>query len=63
MGGGIDDERQGVDAGEASDDGGASTPGRPAEPAHLASVVGLVWRSVIMWLVLVALMTMANLVG
>ena len=54
---------EGEDAGEASDDGGASTPGRPAEPAHLASVVGLVWRSVIMWLVLVALMTMANLVG
>ena len=53
----------GEDTGEASDDGGASTPGRPAEPAHLASVVGLVWRSVIMWLVLVALMTMANLVG
>ena len=54
---------EGEDAGDASDDGGASTPGRPAEPAHLASVVGLVWRSVIMWLVLVALMTMANLVG
>jgi adenosylcobinamide-phosphate synthase len=26
-------------------------------------VVGLVWRTVIMWLVLVALLTMANLVG
>jgi len=26
-------------------------------------VVGLVWRSVIMWLVLVALLTMANLLG
>lgn len=42
---------------------GSSTPGRPAEVAHLASVVGLVWRSVIMWLVLVALLTMANLMG
>jgi len=52
-----------AETGATSDDGGASTPGRPAEPAHLASVVGLVWRSVIMWLVLVALMTMANLVG
>jgi adenosylcobinamide-phosphate synthase len=31
--------------------------------AHFAQVVGLVWRSVIMWLVLVALLTMANLVG
>lgn len=42
---------------------GASTPGRPAQLGHLASVVGLVWRSVIMWLVLVALLTMANLLG
>ena len=42
---------------------GASTPGRPAELGHLASVVGLVWRSVIMWLLLVALLTMANLLG
>ncbi len=42
---------------------GSSTPGRAAEPGHLASVVGLVWRSVIMWLVLVALLTMANLMG
>lgn len=40
-----------------------STPGQPAELGHLASVVGLVWRSVIMWLVLVALLTMANLMG
>lgn len=46
-----------------SDTSGATTPGRPAEPGHLASVVGLVWRSVIMWLVLVALLTMANLLG
>jgi adenosylcobinamide-phosphate synthase len=31
--------------------------------AHFAQVVGLVWSTVIMWLVLVALLTMANLVG
>lgn len=43
--------------------GGSSTPGRIPEVAHFAQVVGLVWRSVIMWLVLVALLTMANLVG
>lgn len=42
---------------------GSSTPGQPAELGHMASVVGLVWRSVIMWLVLVALLTMANLMG
>lgn len=43
--------------------GGSSTTGRPPEIAHFAQVVGLVWRTVIMWLVLVALLTMANLVG
>ena len=43
--------------------GGSSTPGRMPEVAHFAQVVGLVWRTVIMWLVLVALLTMANLLG
>ncbi len=43
--------------------GGSSTPGRIPEVAHFAQVVGLVWRTVIMWLVLVALLTMANLLG
>lgn len=43
--------------------GSASTPGRTPETAHLAQVVGLVWRTVIMWLMLVALLTMANLLG
>ncbi len=41
----------------------SSTPGRVPEAAHLAQVVGLVWRTVIMWLVLLALLTMANLMG
>lgn len=40
-----------------------STPGRPASAAHFAQVVGLVWRTVTMWLLLLALLTMANLVG
>jgi adenosylcobinamide-phosphate synthase len=49
---------------ETNDTAGASsTPGRTPEVAHFAQVVGLVWRTVIMWLVLVALLTMANLVG
>ena len=43
--------------------GSSSTPGRIPEVGHFAQVVGLVWRTVIMWLVLVALLTMANLVG
>lgn len=47
----------------ASSTSSPSTPGQPAQLGHLASVVGLVWRTVIMWLVLVALMTMAKLMG
>jgi adenosylcobinamide-phosphate synthase len=41
----------------------ASTPGREAEVAHLRSIVGLVWRSVVLWLVLLALLTLARLLG
>ena len=37
--------------------------GREPEPAHLAQVVGLVWRSVVMWVVLLALLTLARLLG
>jgi adenosylcobinamide-phosphate synthase len=40
-----------------------STPGREPSAAHFAQVVGLVWRTVTMWLLLLALLTMANLVG
>ena len=40
-----------------------STPGREAEIAHLRSVVGLVWRSVVLWMVLLALLTLARLIG
>lgn len=40
-----------------------STPGRPPERAHLSSVVGLVWRSVVMWMLLLALLTLARLLG
>ena len=43
--------------------GSSSTPGRPPELAHFAQVVGLVWRTVVMWLVLVALLSLANLLG
>lgn len=41
----------------------ASTPGREAEVAHLRSIVGLVWRSVVLWMVLLALLTLARLLG
>ena len=40
-----------------------STPGCSPELSHFAQVVGLVWRTVIMWLVLVALLSLANLLG
>jgi adenosylcobinamide-phosphate synthase len=40
-----------------------STPGSPAQAGHLQSVVGLVWRSVILWLLLAALLSLANLIG
>jgi adenosylcobinamide-phosphate synthase len=43
--------------------GSTSTPGRAPELAHFAQVVGLVWRTVVMWLVLVALLSLANLLG
>lgn len=43
--------------------GTESTPGREAEVAHLRSIVGLVWRSVVLWMVLLALLTLARLLG
>jgi len=39
-----------------------STGGEPPQLGHLRSVVGLVWRSVVLWMLLVALLTLANLV-
>ena len=50
-----------VPADDAAADG--STGGDPPQMAHLRSVVGLVWRSVVLWMLLVALLTLANLVG
>ncbi|HEX5285535.1 MAG TPA: cobalamin biosynthesis protein CbiB, partial [Polaromonas sp.] len=40
-----------------------STPGREPEVAHLRSIVGLVWRSVVLWMLLLALLTLARLLG
>jgi len=40
-----------------------STPGREPMVAHLAQVVGLVWRTVVMWMLLLALLTLARLLG
>ena len=38
-------------------------PGREPEVTHLRSIVGLVWRSVVLWMVLLALLTLAKLLG
>ena len=38
-------------------------PGQTPELAHLAVIVGLVWRTVVMWMVLLSLLTLARLLG
>ncbi|MBB5206103.1 adenosylcobinamide-phosphate synthase [Inhella inkyongensis] len=40
-----------------------STPGDPPTLSHLHSVVRLVWRSVVLWMLLLALLTLSNLIG
>jgi adenosylcobinamide-phosphate synthase len=40
-----------------------TTAGREPSVAHLRSVVGLVWRSVVLWMLLLALLTLARLLG
>jgi adenosylcobinamide-phosphate synthase len=59
------DRRKTFTSGAAPDLAAAvgSTPGAAAQLGHLASVVGLVWRSVVLWLALVALLTAANVLG
>ncbi len=37
--------------------------GDTASPEHLRSLVGLVWRAVVLWLLLIALLTLARLLG
>ncbi len=48
---------QGVNAAEGS------TPGEAPQASHLLSVVRLVWRSVVLWMLLLALLTLAKLIG
>jgi adenosylcobinamide-phosphate synthase len=40
-----------------------ATPGLVPQMAHLQSMVGLVWRSVVLWLLTVALLSLANVLG
>jgi adenosylcobinamide-phosphate synthase len=51
----------GAEAGAA--DAAGFTAGVPPQQGHLQSVVGLVWRSVVLWMLLVALLTLANILG
>lgn len=44
----------------SSDD---TMPGREPSVSHLAEIVGLVWRSVVVWMGLLALLTLARLLG
>lgn len=46
-------------AGLATSDS-TSTPGRTPELGHLRAVVGLVWRTVVLWMLLLALLTLAQ---
>jgi adenosylcobinamide-phosphate synthase len=45
------------------DEASGSTPGAAPQLGHLRSVVGLVWRSVVLWMMLLALLSLANLLG
>ena len=40
-----------------------STQGSTPMLAHLRSVVGLIWRSVVLWMLLLALLKLSNLLG
>jgi adenosylcobinamide-phosphate synthase len=57
------DRSKTFDVGGAAQDSTGSTAGVPPQAGHLQSVVGLVWRSVVLWLLLTALLSLANLLG
>ena len=42
---------------------GTAATGQEPEVGHLRTVVGLVWRTVVMWMILLALLTLARLLG
>lgn len=51
-------------AGSVTADGEVPLPAGPMpELAHTAVIVGLVWRTVVLWMLLLALLTMARLLG
>ena len=52
---------RGVGVDDLAADG--STTGMAPVQGHLRSIVGLVWRSVVLWMMLLALLTLARLLG
>ncbi len=61
---GVDERPQADATAPSMPSGDDLSTGRPQpELSHLAIVVGLVWRTVIMWVVLLALLTLARLLG
>jgi adenosylcobinamide-phosphate synthase len=59
------DRSKTFDAGTEADSAAAegSTLGTAPQTAHLQSMVALVWRSVVLWMLLVALLSLANVLG
>jgi adenosylcobinamide-phosphate synthase len=60
------DRAQSFASGPEADDStvaDGSTQGLAPQLGHLGSVVGLVWRSVVLWMLLLALLTLANITG
>jgi adenosylcobinamide-phosphate synthase len=60
------DRARALVSGEAAaefESAGSTTQGLPPQLGHLGIVVGLVWRSVLLWMLLVALLKIANLLS
>ncbi|WP_374316686.1 CobD/CbiB family protein [Aquabacterium sp.] len=60
----LDVSRTLTEGGEVDErDAAGSTAGAEPQMGHLSSVVALIWRSVVLWMLLLALLSLANLVG
>lgn len=57
------DRSRSFDSATEATESEGSTPGLAPNNAHLRSIVGLVWRSVVLWMLLLALLTVARLIG
>ena len=57
------DRARNGEAAETTAADGSTTTGLPAQMGHLGSMVGLVWRSMILWMLLLALLTLASVIG